>query len=199
MAFRHAHYWACLALTGCAIAPVPDQVTGFSTPQIVRKIRCEAREAVKTKLGVTLRDLGEYWGDRTAHELGLQLLDDTVEVRTVQLAGLDPRLNALMLEYGDTAIAYNFSFDGQEINNVDGTLGVTDAIVGGSRILGLGGGVDRTRENIQNFTISDTFVGLIRDVKPNYCLDKNVNANYHLPDRRAHRPCEADRRFRRPE
>src|ERR1700744_2133223 len=33
-------------LTACAIHPVPQNVTGITTDQIVHKIRCEARQAV---------------------------------------------------------------------------------------------------------------------------------------------------------
>src|SRR5438552_495057 len=35
---------------GCAIHPLPEQVTGVDTPHIVRQIRCETREAVKSTL-----------------------------------------------------------------------------------------------------------------------------------------------------
>jgi hypothetical protein len=37
---------ALLGLGACAIHPVPEDVTGVRTTQIVHRIRCEAREAV---------------------------------------------------------------------------------------------------------------------------------------------------------
>ena len=37
---------AIFFLAGCAIHPLPDDVTGVSTYNIVRQIRCEARQAV---------------------------------------------------------------------------------------------------------------------------------------------------------
>ncbi len=35
-----------LLLAGCAIRPLPEQVTGITTFNIVKQIRCETREAV---------------------------------------------------------------------------------------------------------------------------------------------------------
>ena len=72
--------------------------------------------------------------------------------------------NLITADYAETAIAYNFSLDGTITNNVDtGVLNITDGLVAsGSRVLGLKGGVDQTREYILSFTVSDTFVGLLR-------------------------------------
>src|SRR6266516_3682179 len=41
--------FACvLVLAGCAIRPLPEQVTSITTYHIVKQIRCETREAVFT-------------------------------------------------------------------------------------------------------------------------------------------------------
>src|SRR5271170_2404893 len=45
-AFRVAMIAAVVWLTGCAIHPLPEDVTGVSTYNIVRQIRCEARQAI---------------------------------------------------------------------------------------------------------------------------------------------------------
>ncbi len=37
----------CIALVGCSIHPIPDDLVGDTTVQIVKKIRCEARLAVE--------------------------------------------------------------------------------------------------------------------------------------------------------
>src|SRR5262245_4164544 len=38
---------SCIALIGCSIHPIPDDLVGDTTVQIVKKIRCETRLAVE--------------------------------------------------------------------------------------------------------------------------------------------------------
>lgn len=45
-------------LAGCAIHPLPDDVTGVTTAQIVQQIRCETRDAAIQALTSWLEDLG---------------------------------------------------------------------------------------------------------------------------------------------
>jgi hypothetical protein len=183
MSYRWLGFCVYFGLCACAIAPLPDQVTGYSTPQIVERIRCEAREAVREKLGITLQALGQNNGDKNAEDIGTAILNDSVDIKTVSLTSLGKPLKDLILRYADTAIAYNFSFDGTEMNNLDsGTLGITRGLIDGMKMLGFTGSVDRSRENIQNFTVSDTFVGLLRDVKPEYCNGRTPHGpNYLYP------------------
>ena len=90
----------------------------LQTAQIVRKIRCEAREAVKDKLGIVLT----YVPHAYAQKVGYGLLYDTIDVTTVDLRPLPQGIKDAILKYGNTAIAYNFSFDGSENNRVGGTV-----------------------------------------------------------------------------
>jgi hypothetical protein len=63
--------------------------------------------------------------------------------------------------FEDSVIAYNFTLDITEVNNVDATLDLTKLITNGTGTAALTGGVDRTRENARTFTIADTFKSLL--------------------------------------
>lgn len=60
-----ASFFAAL-LAGCAIHPLPENVTGIDTPDIVRQIRCESREAVIHEVKRWLTSLAGADGDRIA-------------------------------------------------------------------------------------------------------------------------------------
>jgi hypothetical protein len=44
--FRTASVGISVGLAGCAIHPLPENVTGVTTEMIAKKIRCEASQAV---------------------------------------------------------------------------------------------------------------------------------------------------------
>jgi hypothetical protein len=55
-------------LGGCAIHPLPENVTGIDTPDIVRQIRCESREAVIHEVKQWLTSLANA-GDQVSQQL----------------------------------------------------------------------------------------------------------------------------------
>ena len=61
-----------LLVSGCAIHPVPEDVTGVDTYHIVRQIRCETRKAVIDFLMRQLRRQAELQGDPIAQKLLLK-------------------------------------------------------------------------------------------------------------------------------
>ncbi|UFW45792.1 MULTISPECIES: hypothetical protein [Bradyrhizobium] len=69
---------ACLAaalLLGCSIHPVPEDVTGVNTYHIVRQIRCEAREAIKSVVLERLDALARH-DDKIAQDVLQRYQDD---------------------------------------------------------------------------------------------------------------------------
>ena len=56
---RLAAFAAALLLAGCALHPLPEDVTGVSTYDIARQIRCETREAAKERVLTEIRTLAE--------------------------------------------------------------------------------------------------------------------------------------------
>lgn len=172
-----------LAMGGCAIAPAQQDVTGLPTSRVVRKIRCETREAGKNSLGAYLANLRR---EPDSVEIGLRILNDpTFDInkfmRTLNSQPLSRNTKVLIAEYSRTAVAYDFTFDGTETNNLGGNLTALDTFFRGNRSLGLSANADRTRQNIQSFTVSDTFVHLLGNVTEDYCTDKNTEKNYMYP------------------
>jgi hypothetical protein len=73
-----------------------------------------------------------------------------------------------------TAIAYSFTFDMTETNNVDATLDLTKIITNGTVTADPTVGMDRTRENVRTFTIIDHFGDLKgRTDCPQFATGKN--------------------------
>jgi hypothetical protein len=71
----------CLVVSasGCAIHPLPEDVTGVSTYHIVRRIRCEARQAViDTLVGWLIHDPKV---SEKSRELGFQLANGERDIR----------------------------------------------------------------------------------------------------------------------
>lgn len=155
-----------------------EDVTGYTASRIARKVRCETREAVKNLLGVYLTTLQD---DPRAMALGQRLLADAPAIASEDLKPLGRHAREIIAFYADTAVAYDFSFDGTETDNIGGTLDAVRAFDTGARSLGLAAANDRSRQNIQTFTLADTFIGLLGKVGQDYCVEKNAEKNYLYP------------------
>jgi hypothetical protein len=174
---------ACAALSlfsGCAIHPLPEDVTGVTTIQIVQQIRCEARDALRNDVIIFLRRLGDPYTDA----LALQYETDPASIRTFSpnlFRGAKwARVREVVQLFYNTGIAYNFDLDMFEDNNVSANANFANAMVNPIFSLNLSGAVNRKRENDRQFTATDTFSGLLK-VTEDYCLGRVVHANYIYP------------------
>src|SRR5262249_41293174 len=143
-----------LGAAGCAIHPLPDDVTGISTHLIVKRIRCEARDAVKDILVEHLR----HPTDLVNAEMNRRLAD-AIESGALPLNQISDRTfrgtaRYIVGQFEDTAVAYNFTFDMTELNNFDPTINLIRPFNNGVGTAAIGGNFDRARENIRTFTIS---------------------------------------------
>src|SRR5215471_15069674 len=79
---------AALLISGCALHPVPEDVTGVDTYHIVRQIRCETREAVKEVVLNELKRLAtdheDQPGDPIARRLLLRYESDPESISTFE-------------------------------------------------------------------------------------------------------------------
>ncbi len=181
-----SRFLVCLAATslvsGCSIHPLPDDVTGIPTDTIVRKTRCEARAAVKKSLvdwllaypeGSYQRQLGDGFSSGSRP---LQTFDDAL------FHGSE---RTIVRMFENSAIAYDFTLDITETNNLDATIDLLKPFHKGSSSAALNLGIDRTRQSIRVFTVSDTFVGLLKDIREDYCniFDKAENQIYPIVGR----------------
>lgn len=157
------------ALMGsCAIHPVPEQVTGLDTADIVKQIRCETRDAARKIILDLIGNVATSAKDPIAQELfdryheNQDLMVDFNPNRAFPGDDYRNLRNALNLIYG-AAAAYTFELTMNETNNIGSItnfLGAWQATF----TMGLTGDLNRSRQNVRTFTITDKFSFLLREL-----------------------------------
>jgi hypothetical protein len=147
-----------LCAAGCAIHPLPENVTPFDTNNIVFHIRCEARDAVRTATIKYLLNSRQPFSEATREE-GRKLRDGG-PFEDLDFRRLDPRPRFFLTKYQATAIAYDFTFDITEDNAAGANVNFLSQITNGTFGLAAGVTTDRQCETIRNFRVTDTFGGL---------------------------------------
>jgi hypothetical protein len=84
-------------------------------------------------------------------------------------------------QFEDTAVAYNFTFDMTELNNIDPTINLIRPFNNGTGSAAIGSTFDRSRENIRTFTVSDTFLDLFQKLPVDYCDEPRQGKHYVYP------------------
>src|ERR1700685_1993726 len=156
--------FAAIALSslvaGCAIHPVPEDVTGVDTAGIVKQIRCETRDAVREMIRKQLEILAASPDPGTAaiaKDLLAQYAEDVEKMAKFNPSSSFPGpeylqvRNVFNLFYAG-AVAYSFDLTMNEEND----LGSMANFLGpwtNQLTLGLSGDVNRTRVNERIFTI----------------------------------------------
>jgi hypothetical protein len=159
---------AVLLLSGCAIHPVPEDVTGLKTSDIVKQIRCETRDAARKVIRKILADMGEN-GDLDAQALG-----EKFEANPELMVGFNPRRdlpgsdrrlfhNAFDVIYA-AGVAYNFDLTMTEDNNFSGTVNFLGPWNVATVKLGISPDFKRQRQNVRTFTVTDTIGFLLREL-----------------------------------
>jgi hypothetical protein len=189
MSVRLVTAFAALSLfSGCAIHPLPDDVTGLSTNIIVRQIRCETREAVIQSILGYLTNEANFEGhkvDARSRAVGLKF-QAAYENDPFSISNFDPKLltgfaRSVVGLLWNTGIAYNYDLEMTETNNIDPTVDLLRTFPTSSHMLGLQGNFDRQRENTRTFTITDNFGGLVKNVRADYCTKSIAEANVIYP------------------
>jgi hypothetical protein len=178
-ASRVAAVAAVFWLAGCSIHPLPDDVTGVSTYNIVRQIRCEARLAIFEFAIEYLT--GPKNHDADAKLVALEFKEGRRPIREFNYTLFKGPVRRLVQPFFSTGIAYNFQLQGQEIDNIDPA---TDILTfNGKNMFAspVSGNADRMRQNLRTFTVTDTFGFLIHNVPDDYCKDRIVGPNYIYP------------------
>jgi hypothetical protein len=164
---------ALLALGGCSIRPLPQDVTGYNTYQIVSKIRCEARDAVR---GYAISFIRKKRPDLADALKSGRISFDKFDSRL-----LDQETLKLVDRYAKAEIAYDFSFDITEKNDAGASADFLRTFSRGPLKLPLAAGADRERQNTRNFRISDTFGHLASKVSDEYCVHASKEKNWMYP------------------
>ncbi|SDJ99814.1 hypothetical protein SAMN05216338_10792 [Bradyrhizobium sp. Rc2d] len=160
---------------GCAIKPLPQDVTGNDTYRIVEKIRCETRDAIRSFI------LGEL--DKQDRSLADALRNGTLTFAELNRyrQKLSPEAQTDFDKYDQAAIAYDFTFDITEKNNVSAGADFLRTFSRGPLTLGVAGSNERQRQNTRNFRVTDSFEELVTKVSDGYCTDRELAPNYVYP------------------
>lgn len=169
-------------VSGCSIHPLPDDVTGIPTDTIVRKTRCEARDAIKKSL---VDWLVAYPEGSWQRQLGNAFGSGSRSLRTFDINLFHGGEKEIVTKLQNSAIAYDFTLDITETDDFDATIDLLKPFHKGSSSAALNLGIDRTRQSTRVFTVSDTFLGLMKNIREDYCsiFDKGENLVYPIVGR----------------
>jgi hypothetical protein len=174
-----------IATSGCSIHPLPKDVTGVDTYTIARRIRCEARDALRNIVTEWLAAVAAKSDDPLLQELASQYKNNPATINSFDYHIFKgPRyaeIRSTVKLFYDSGIAYTFDLTGTETNNLDAELDFMRVLTNSKFTLGISGGLDRTRANERIFTITDTFSRLLTKVPEEYCYGQVVYANYVYP------------------
>jgi hypothetical protein len=179
-------------LAGCAIHPLPENVTGIDTPDIVRQIRCESREAVIHEIKQWLTSKANNAGDLVSQQLLMKYDADPESISSFNAkvfpASYVEERKIVNLFYS-AAIAYTFDLKMSENNDLTPPAAADLVRPSPPRpklMLGIGAGALFDRTNERKFTATDTFGSLLR-LNANavrgvpYCSGSIVTENYVYP------------------
>ena len=166
-----------LALTACATHPLPEDYAGVSTYAIVRQIRCETREAVKRSIFDFLADernatLNKV--DDASRKIGRHFRENPKEAHKFSPASITGNARPIVDLIWKTGIAYNYSLEMTETNNLGGDLNLLNALPTSNKMFGFKAGLNRQRQNTRSFTVTDTFGELVGKVPETYCSEKFI-------------------------
>lgn len=185
VALRAAAVAVSLVAAGCSIHPVTEDVTGVDTLDIVKQIRCETRDSLRSLVIIWLARQGALTGDPLLQSLAAQYQSNPASINTFHYNLFKGQRyaqfrSAVKLFY-DAGIAYTFDLTGTEFNNLGPQATFKKILDNQTFTLGLTGAFDRIRSNQRQFTVTDTFGKLLTQVPEDYCDGKIVYANYVYP------------------
>jgi hypothetical protein len=181
---------AALLSSGCSIHPVPADVTGVDTKDIVKQIRCETREALADEIKAQLKKWAAA-GSPEAETLSRRYESDPAAIEDFH-PGLFPgpsyvQVRSFIKLFADSAIAYNFDLTMTENNDLTADINLLKPLTTPRFTLGISAGALRKRTNQRTFTITDTFGYLVARLNrknrygERYCDGKIVRENYVYP------------------
>jgi hypothetical protein len=185
---------AVLLMSGCAIHPVPEDVTGVDTYHIVRQIRCETREAAAE---FVIRELRRFAAGGETQPINpiAQRIVDAYDADPESISQFTPSVfagpdyaqvrNFYNLIY-TAGVAYNFDLTMTEDNNLNANANIVGPWTGATFTLGLIGNANRTRGNERMFTVTDTLGTLLTKLNTpvrgvRYCDGQIKGPNYVYP------------------
>jgi hypothetical protein len=152
---------------------LPQDVARFETYQIVAKIRCEMRDAIR---GFAIKTI-----EVTNPDIAESLNNGSISFRNLDRKSLHPDVQRVIDKYDHTAIAYEFTFDITETNDASANFDLLGTFSRGPLKVGLKAGNERERQNKRNFRVVDTFEKLAVAVSDEYCTGLSAGKNWLYP------------------
>jgi len=186
-------YLACIAASalgvltqGCANSPLPQDVTGSTTADIVARVRCEARDAIRE---AALKELNNYddvvYKDLTGKQLA-EILDK--DRRRFNEIGA-PRFKVKELDkafdyFRNAQMTYDFTLNLNEANTQGVNFDLVRTFARRIDSVGIGAKGERTRQTIRHFQVTDNFLVLATKVNYDYCeVPRPINLVYPIEGR----------------
>ncbi|WP_375410503.1 hypothetical protein [uncultured Methylobacterium sp.] len=156
---------------GCSVYPVSQEASGDNTFNIVAKVRCEVRDALR---GIVITEAEKYLSDRvygseSGLELAARLKANPQDFSRLRTELFTPSLRKAIAYYQNSTINYDFTLQGTE-SNVQGVQGgLIRTLPRDVAVVGFGLEGDRTRDVKRNFEISDHAITLAQKPDEDYC------------------------------
>ncbi|MFK5598299.1 hypothetical protein ACFZ8E_15085 [Methylobacterium sp. HMF5984] len=178
-------------LAGCAIPPLPEDVTGLDSYQISRQISCETREAVidstitflsseRNKQRFETNDPKRPFIRLDDHSfaIGKELANNRDSIKSFDPKRLTGNARAIIGLLWGTGVAYTYDLEMTELNANGISINLLDVFTRSTRALGLNASADFQRQNTELFTASTTLGKMVTGplsiiCKPGYLADKN--------------------------
>ncbi|NDW06294.1 hypothetical protein [Jiella pacifica] len=166
---------AIVALSGCAIRPLPDPVTRTDTYGISLHIRCETYRALR-KYAIGLIRIRNS-------EIAERLETGALEFKDLNLNTLDDETRGVIERYDQTTIAYSFRFEITEFNKIGGDIDILHTMTSGRFGLGAKASDDHERSNTRSFRVIDDWRSLLTVFNSRYCdtLSRPSGSNFAYP------------------
>ncbi|OYW52371.1 MAG: hypothetical protein B7Y80_19645 [Hyphomicrobium sp. 32-62-53] len=144
-----------LLFAGCSVHPVPDDVSEYSTTEIVKNVRCEAKATVRERIDEALDTKGEL------REIDPERILEPENF--MRIKRVDAHLAQKFQNYMDSAIAYDFEFTINELNSKSGSVGfLVPFLSGGSLQAGIEGDLRKSRTGDRRFKTVEKFRELVK-------------------------------------
>lgn len=172
---------ATVFLAGCAIRPLPEDVSGVSTPVIVKQVRCETRQAVRDlALGWLTAEANQANGrvDPRAREIGFEFLRHQRPIQQFAPKLFKGHVRDVVETFFETGVAYTFDLEMTEENNLNTEINLLKPFTTSNLTFGVRARADRSRKNERFFTLTDTFSGLLK-LPDHYCSGESIGRSYN--------------------
>ena len=160
------------ALTGaCSVYPLSQETGGDNTFNIVAKVRCEVRDALRD---IVITEAEKYvteraYGTESGLAFAARLRAQPSDFSRLKTALFSPDLRTAIAYYQNSTINYDFTLQGTE-SNIQGVQGgLIRTLPRNVAVVGFGLEGDRTRDVKRNFEISDHAITLAQKPDEDYC------------------------------